>query len=68
VNCSQWQEWQDVGYVTAFYITICGNTGLRTEIGPVTDPGTLGITISVSGGDMFVFCGFAPIVFSRMEY
>ena len=25
MNCSQWQEWQDVGYVTAFYGTIYGN-------------------------------------------
>ena len=24
MNRSQWQEWQDVGYVTAFYVTIYG--------------------------------------------
>jgi len=33
VNCSQWQEWQDVGYVTDFMLPYMENSLPDTEIG-----------------------------------
>jgi len=47
VNCSQWQEWQDVGYVTAlFMLPYMENNDQARRPDTVTVPVTLDVTIT----------------------
>ena len=52
MNCSQWQEWQDVGYVTAFMVPYVEHHDQTRRPDTVTVPGTPGVTITVP--DIFV--------------
>ena len=47
MNCSQWQEWQDVGYVTAFVVPYVEHHDRARRWDTVAVPGTLGVTIAV---------------------